>query len=120
MARILVIDDSLLMRLKIRSILEAEGHEVTEASGGREGLIKIKKTNPDCIVLDLLMPDLNGTEVVRYMKKTKIDIPVIICTADIQRTTRDECIGLGVRVFLNKPPDRLDLLDAVDTFSVNH
>lgn len=118
MARILIIDDSLLMRLKIRSILETAGHDVIEASGGREGLLKMKRDNPECIVLDLLMPGLNGTDVMRHMNKMQIDIPVIICTADIQETTREECIDLGVRIFLNKPPDRLDLLDAVDTFSL--
>jgi len=116
MARILIIDDSLLMRLKTRKILEKGQHEVIEALNGEDGLSKIMKKEPECVILDLLMPDMNGPDVLRKMRELKIDIPVIVCSADIQETTKKECFDLGIKKFLNKPPQEMEMLDAVNTY----
>jgi CheY-like chemotaxis protein len=114
MARVLIVDDSLLMRLKTRNILEKGRHEVLEALNGKEGLDKMSEKKPDCVILDLLMPDMNGPDVLRKMHNLKIDIPVVVCSADIQETTKKECFDLGIKKFINKPPQEAELLDAVD------
>jgi len=116
MARILVIDDSLLMRLKTRLILEKGQHEVIEAKNGENGLIKMMTEKPEVIILDLLMPDMNGPEVLRKMQELKIDIPVVVCSADIQESSKKECFDLGIKKFFNKPPQETELLDAVNTY----
>jgi len=82
--------------------------EIIEASGGNDALDKIKQ-KPVCILMDQLMPDLTGAEVLEKMKKLEISIPVIFISADIQNSTKERCIELGAINFLNKPPNE-DLL----------
>jgi CheY-like chemotaxis protein len=117
MARVLIIDDSMLMRLKLRTILEKGQHDVIDASSGEEGLVKMMTKKPELIILDFLMPDMNGPDVLRKMHELKINIPVVICSANIQETAKKECFDLGIKKFFNKPPDEKKLLDAVKTFS---
>lgn len=63
MSSILVMDDSSFARQRLISILADAGHQVTDAANGLEGLEKAEKHMPDCIVLDLLMPEMSGLEV---------------------------------------------------------
>jgi len=113
MARILLVDDSIYQRIKLRKFLEAAGYEVIEASDGDEGLSMAESHQPDCMVLDLLMPKVNGIEVLRVCQEKNLNIPVIIHTSDIQELTRQECLALGAVAFLNKPSRAEDLLAAI-------
>lgn len=110
---VLIIDDSRLARSKISRVLSDNGYTITQAENGMEGINVIVSTLPDCIVLDLLMPGMDGFQVLEELKDKKITIPVIVLTADIQQTTRDRCVELGASDFLNKPPDNDQLLSVV-------
>ena len=103
MARILLVDDSLYQRIKMRKFLEAAGYEVIEAGDGEEGLSMAASSQPDCMLLDLLMPKMSGMEVLRELREKRLTLPVIIHTSDIQEETRQECLALGAVAFLNKP-----------------
>jgi CheY-like chemotaxis protein len=105
--RVLVVDDEPDLVGWLRTALSAHGLQVLPAYGGQEGLDKARTERPDVIVLDVQMPDLTGTEVIRALKAdpTTATIPVIIMTAsDIdKRTARARMIGLGAAELLGKP-----------------
>jgi len=114
MSRVLITDDSQLTRRILRAILEAAGHEVMEASNGNVALELIVRDAPDCVLLDLLMPGMDGFEVLSTLNERRIDIPVIVLTADIQETARKKCIQMGAVDFLNKPPNDDELKAAME------
>jgi two-component system chemotaxis response regulator CheY len=102
-ARILVIDDSRFSRnMVIRGLREA-GHEVIEAPDGAAGLEAVREHRPDCVVLDMLMPVLDGPGFLERLRSDGSSLPVIVATADIQAATRSLCEGLGISGFINKP-----------------
>ena len=113
MARILIIDDSEFSRQRTVEILKGNGFDVLEAAGGREGLQKAQGNKPDCIILDLLMPEMNGYQVLNEIKEKGITIPIVVLSADIQDTTQQECFKLGAVDFVTKPPKEEELLKAV-------
>lgn len=112
MARILIIEDSFLSRRTIAKILSND-HEIIEATNGAEGLEFAAQKSPDCIVLDLLMPDMDGREVLQHLRQQGSTIPVIVVTADIQRSSRQDCLALGAITVIAKLPDPDQLKNAI-------
>jgi len=110
MTSILIVDDSLFQRRVISTPLKLNGYEVLEAVNGIEGLEKISLNKPDLILLDILMPEKNGIEVLKELQGMQNKIPVIMLTSDVQNTTREECLSLGAQAFLNKPVNVEELL----------
>lgn len=110
MTSILVVEDSWLTRRVICKILRAEGYETWEASSGPEALELLDTQTPNCMLLDLLMPDMEGREVLQAMREKGIKVPVIVITADIQSTTRSECMELGAIAVINKMPNSDELV----------
>ena len=109
MAKILLIDDSWLTRRGLSGMVSAMGHDVLEADNGIRGLEMIARETPDCILLDLLMPAMDGYDVLKRLRDTGIRIPVLVCSADIQHTAREKCMTLGSAGFINKPPNETEL-----------
>ena len=115
--KILCIEDEPEMIDLIRLILSRKGFETTGANGGKEGLEIIRRDHPDLILLDLMMPDMDGWEVYQQMKSdpaTK-DIPVIVVTAKAQSI--DKVLGLHIAKvddYITKPFSPQELLDSVD------
>ncbi|WP_348632385.1 response regulator [Methanomicrobium sp. W14] len=114
MALILVTDDSAFQRKIISSVLEDGGYELVEASNGREALILAGEKKPDLILLDLLMPDMDGFQFMKAAHKKGIETPVVVLTSDIQNTTRDMCLKLGASGFVNKPVEKSKLIPVID------
>jgi len=114
---ILCIEDEPEMIDLIRLILSRRGFEVEGAAGGQEGLEKVRQRPPDLVLLDLMMPDMDGWEVYQQMKageKTR-DIPVIVVTAKAQSI--DKVLGLHIAKvddYIAKPFSPQDLLNSVD------
>ena len=114
---ILCIEDEPEMIDLIRLILGRRGFEVEGAAGGEEGLEKMREKIPDLVLLDLMMPDMDGWEVYQQMKadeKTK-NIPVIVVTAKAQSI--DKVLGLHIAKvddYIAKPFSPQDLLSSVD------
>jgi len=111
---ILVVEDSWLTRRVICKILRAEGYETWEASSGPEALEMIRTQTPDCMLLDLLMPDMEGREVLQSMRDAGLKIPTIVITADIQATTREECMELGAIAVIHKMPNSDELIGWIE------
>ncbi|GAB4542567.1 MAG: hypothetical protein Kow0063_34720 [Anaerolineae bacterium] len=115
--RILCIEDEPEMIDLIRLILERKGFDVLGAVGGQEGLEAVRREKPDLVLLDLMMPDVDGWEVYRQMKADKElqKIPVVVVTAKAQSI--DKVLGLHIAKvddYVTKPFGPGDLLDSVN------
>lgn len=104
-SKVLVVDDEMTNRLLLKDILSPLGYNVVEASDGDEALQITEREKPDIILLDVIMPRLNGYEVCRQLKsspRTKL-IPIIILTSLDQLTDKIMAVDLGADDFINKP-----------------
>lgn len=88
MKKILLVDDEPSIQIVYREEFEDDGYQVISAVNGEEGLEKFQIENPDIVILDILMPGMNGIEVLRQMKMQRPDIPVILSSA-FQEFQRD-------------------------------
>lgn len=101
---ILVIDDEINMVGLVKGFLIEKGYRITYASSGNEGLDLVKKVKPNLILLDLLMPVMDGFEVLRNLKVNKDtrNIPVIILTSSASELNKQKCLMLGAVEYLEK------------------
>ena len=115
--KVVCVEDELEMIELVKLILDRNKFEVTGAVGGQEGLDKISEIKPDLVLLDLMMPEMDGWEVYQKMKASEEmrDIPVIVVTAKAQSI--DRVLGLHIaRVddYITKPFGPQELLDSVE------
>jgi CheY-like chemotaxis protein len=113
MRKIVVADDSNLIRMKLKKHLQDE-FQVIEAVNGRDALVKIKIEHPDIVLSDLLMPEMDGFELLRRIQLDGLQVPVVVLTADIQVETNQKCTDLGAFKVLNKPPNKDELIAALN------
>jgi CheY-like chemotaxis protein len=113
MALILVIEDALLTRTMLKKALQSLEHSVLEAGNGLQGLEILEKHQPDCIFVDLLMPEIDGWQFLTTLQQQNNTIPVFVVSADIQKTSRQRCLELGAWDVLNKPPRQDQLKEAI-------
>ena len=104
MATILIIDDEVKLRETICEMLTLVGYNVVEAQNGKEGLEKVKESNPDLIICDIMMPILDGYG---FMEAHRVsdysNIPVIFLTARVEPSDKEKAIALGVKENFKKP-----------------
>lgn len=103
MTTILIADDSAFQRKNIRRALQQDSYTILEASSGREALEMVDANPTDCILLDLIMPQEDGLSVLAALRDRGLAIPVIVITADVQTSTRQQCLDLGAAAVINKP-----------------
>jgi len=113
MSKILLIDDSEYMRKLTGQMLADSGYEVVFAINGTDGLRFAAIEKPDCVILDLLMPDMDGFDVLQKLRQMRNTIPIIISSSDIQESARAKCFKLGAFDFIDKPPQRDVLVNKV-------
>jgi two-component system, OmpR family, alkaline phosphatase synthesis response regulator PhoP len=112
--RILVIEDNKNLATGLRNNLEIEGHEVHVAADGTTGLSSAKTLSPDLIVLDLMLPGMDGYRVLRTLRDDGIDTPVLILSARGEETDKVLGFHLGADDYVAKPFGLLELLARVD------
>jgi CheY-like chemotaxis protein len=114
-ASILVIDDEADIRMLCRMNLEHGDVIVTEAESGAEGLEAARRDLPTVIVLDLMMSQMDGVEVLRRLKADPLtaSIPVVILTAKASGYERERCTSLGAAAFMTKPFSMEELAETV-------
>jgi CheY-like chemotaxis protein len=95
-------------------MLQEGGHETVEAADGRAGLVRAQQERPDCILTDLLMPEMDGITLLAALRELGSTLPIIVLTADIQESKRKQCQELGAAGFLPKPPQSKVLLALVE------
>lgn len=115
--RIVYIEDEQEMIDLVRLILNRRGYEVIGANGGREGLDLVRQEFPDLVLLDLMMPDMDGWDVYQQMKadESTREIPVIVITAKAQNI--DRVLGLHIAKvddYISKPFSPQELVESID------
>ena len=109
---ILVVDDEARLRDMLRVYLEQEGYRVAEAANGREALYVARYEKPDLIILDLMMPEMNGTEFMRAYSK-EAETPVIMLTAKVEDQDKILGLELGADDYVTKPFNVRELMARV-------
>ena len=107
--KILVVDDEDRSLRLVEAMLAPEGYEVVLAHSGEEGLEKIRDTCPDVVLLDIMMPGMNGYEVLRILRQQS-NIPVIMLTAKKEVTSTRDALNLGADDYIRKPFRKGELL----------
>ena len=103
MSKIMIVDDSAYARRVHRGMLEQAGYGVVEAATGIGAIELFALEQPDAVLLDLSMADMNGIDVLRTLRELDRQARVIVVSADIQRTTEQSVMALGAERFLAKP-----------------
>ena len=116
MARVLIVDDSPTETYKMSSILSKYGYEILTAETGEQGVAAAKKELPDVVLMDVVMPGLNGFQATRQLSKDEATshIPVIIVTTKDQETDKVWGKRQGARDYLTKPVDEDTLLKTIN------
>jgi len=115
MATILIVDDSPTQIATLSKILESGGHSVLTAENGSVGVAKAKAEQPDLILMDVVMPELNGFQATRKITRDPETqhIPVIMVSTKDQETDRIWGMRQGAKGYLVKPPSEAELLQMV-------
>lgn len=118
MIKVLAIDDQYDNLAIIQMSLQLEGFEVITCDNGREGLEKAAVEAPEVILLDMMMPHMDGYEVYKHLKRNKTtkNIPVIMLTAIDQPEQMEKAKKLGMQDYITKPFDPLDLANRIRFF----
>ncbi len=116
MPKILVVEDSLLMRETLRQMLELDGHTVIEAEDGPTGIALAREAKPDLILLDIMMPYMSGTQVIKYLRGDPVlkSIPILVLSAVNQPAQVLSVLELKVHDYLLKPVDHVTLRQRVE------
>ena len=116
--KVLYIEDNIDNMTLVRRVLEVEGYEVIGAENGIEGLAKARTTEPDLVITDINLPDIDGYEITETLKKDikTAHIPVIAMTANVMKKDRDQVHEVGCDGYIAKPIDIDVLPEQVENF----
>lgn len=109
---IMIVDDSATDRFYLNEILTRNGFKVSQAESGEEALARVKVELPDLVIMDVIMPGLNGFQTTRQLTKAPetAHIPVLVCTGKEQLTDRVWALRQGAKECVVKPVEEADLL----------
>lgn len=112
MSKVLIIDDDRSLLRNLQNSLVNEGYEVITASNGLEGLWTAQEKLPDLIVLDVMLPGLDGFEVCNRLREgsTTVKIPILMLSANKQDIDKITALKVGADVYMNKPFDKNEFL----------
>ena len=114
MRRVLLVEDNTDLAFGLRTSLEVEGYEVLQAETGREGLARASEQAPDLVVLDLMLPEMSGYEVLRRLRRERREMPVLILTAKGEEADKVQGFRLGADDYVVKPVGVLEFLARVE------
>ena len=116
MARILIVDDSPTEMYKLTAMLEKHGHVVLKAENGADGVALARQEKPDAVLMDIVMPGLNGFQATRQLTKDSLtqNIPVIMVTTKDQETDKVWGTRQGAKGYLTKPVEEEALVKEIN------
>ena len=117
MPRVLIVDDSPTEIVKLRQILSKHGYDVLTADSGEQGMEMVRAEHPDVVLMDIVMPGLNGFQATRQLSRDPATsaVPVIIVTTKDQETDRLWGQRQGAKGYLVKPVDEDDLIKTINS-----
>lgn len=114
MGRILIVDDAAFMRMMIKDILTKNGFEVVgEAENGAKAIEKYSELKPDLVIMDITMPEVDGIQAVKEIKKADSTAKIVMCSAMGQQAMVIEAIQAGAKDFIVKPFQADRVIEAV-------
>ena len=113
MASILIVEDNAKLAYGLRNNLEIDGHQVEVAGDGRAGLQAVEAKEPDLVILDLMLPEMDGYRVLRTLRERDIEVPVLILSAKGAEADKVMGFRLGADDYVTKPFGILELLARV-------
>lgn len=116
--RIMIVDDAIFMRMKLKDILEKNGYEVVaEAQNGADAIEKYRAERPEIVTMDITMPEMDGIEALRGIKRIDPSARVIMCSAMGQQAMVMEAIQAGALDFIVKPFETDRVIDSIQKAS---
>jgi two-component system chemotaxis response regulator CheY len=113
MAKVMIVDDAMFMRKKCAQVLTQNGYGVVEAASGAEAITAYQQEKPDCVLLDITMPDMDGIQALKELLEVDPNVKVSMCSAMGQQGMVIEALKLGAMDFVVKPFDVTRVIDAV-------
>ena len=114
MKRVLVVEDNAELAFGLRNNLEIEGYEVEVADDGAEGLTMARREVPDLVILDLMLPELDGFRVLKGIRESRLTMPILILTARGEESDKVRGLKMGADDYVTKPFGLLELLARVE------
>jgi DNA-binding response OmpR family regulator len=112
--RILIVEDNADLATGLRNNLEIEGYDVEVAADGPEGVAVFLGRPPDLVILDLMLPGMDGYRVLREIRRARVDVPVLVLTARSDESDKVRLLKLGADDYVTKPFGVLELLARVE------
>jgi len=109
---VLIVDDDERLREYVRVNLEMDGYEVREAGNAKDGLAAVEEESPDLILLDVMMPGMDGWEMLRRVQERHGSVPVIMFSGKVDERSAEEADKRGASAFIGKPFDPQQLIDS--------
>jgi DNA-binding NarL/FixJ family response regulator len=113
MAKIMIVDDSSFTRSMHKNMLKTSEITICEADCGKSALDQLSLEKPDIVLLDLLMPDMDGMVVLRQITQDSPSVKVVVCSSDKQAARRSDAAEAGAFAFLAKPVSETELLEVL-------
>ena len=111
--RVAVVDDDESVRKALRRLLRAANLDADAFASGQDFIDSLAAQVPDCIVLDLHMPGMNGMDVQQQLARSGLQLPIVVITGHDEPLARSQCLSAGAAAYLRKPLDDEALLDAI-------
>ncbi len=111
---ILIVEDQEDLAELYEATLKKAGHKVRIAYTGEEGIAEFRADGADVVLLDMTLPEMHGSEVLREIRTLNADVPVIVITGEENDQLREQCERLGVQDYLSKPVDYNLMLEAIN------
>ncbi|MEB3359248.1 MAG: response regulator [Synechococcales bacterium] len=117
MTTILIVDDSQTLRTMLSDLLRSNGMEVLEATNGSEAMQRLRDGSPDLVITDLIMPEMNGYELCRWIRSEPAvrTVPILICSTKSEEFDRYWGMKQGADAYITKPFTPIELLRTVRT-----
>jgi two-component system chemotaxis response regulator CheY len=117
--KVLIVDDSPMVREILRDILvqfcDIKEEDLDEAEGGTSAIVKFMQMKPDLVLLDVIMPDMEGAEVVSELRRLDKQATIVMCTVSSDEEDMKECLRAGANGYIMKPPQPGRVVQAVAT-----
>lgn len=114
---IAIVDDDAPVLKALKRLLRGRGFDPATYGSAREFLTALPEKRPDCLILDLQMPEMSGLELLRYLRRHGINVPTIMITAHTGEDVAERCIAAGAMAFLPKPLQNAQLFEAINKAS---
>ena len=111
---IAIIDDDKAVRTALRRLLRCARHRAEAYGSGREFLKDLDQHTPDCLVLDVQMPEMSGLQIQQHLSAIGASVPVVMITGHDEVGAQEACLAAGASSYLRKPLDRSVLLEAIE------